>query len=82
MLLLKRPLTEESPVALVGVGGRDQWVDGGPTDDFSARHRVNPEDIAAAACRAIAARDGATARSGSTIGHADAILATSEGNQP
>jgi transketolase len=74
-------LAEESPVPLVRVGVRDKWVDSGSTDDLFAHHQMNPENIAAAARRAIAARDGATVRSGSTVGAADAIRATSEGKQ-
>lgn len=61
-------LAEKAPVPLVRVGVLDKWVDSGSTDDLFAHHKMNPEDIAAAARRALAARDGTNVLSGSTVG--------------
>ena len=72
-------LAERSPVPLVRVGVRDRWVDSGSTDDLFAHHQMNPGDIAAAARRSIAIRDGADGRPGSVAGGARAILNRPEG---
>ena len=72
-------LAEKSPVPLVRIGVRDVWVDSGATDDLFAHHRMNPEDIAAAARRAMAVRDGDNARSGSAGHVAGAIVTNPEG---
>jgi transketolase len=74
-------IAEEAPVPLVRVGVRDKWVDSGSTDDLFAHHKMNPEDIAAAAHRAIAARDGGHAPSRSTVGAAHEVRITSEGRK-
>ena len=51
-------LALEAPVPLVRVGVRDRWVESGATEDLFAHHGMRPEDIAVAARRAMAAREG------------------------
>ena len=74
-------IAETSPVPLVRIGVRDRWVDSGSTDDLFAHHEMNPQDIAAAARRAIAARQGGTVRSSSTVGASAAPVTSPEREQ-
>ena len=46
-------LGEEYPVPILRIGVRDRWVDSGGTSDLFIHHGMQPEDIAAAACKAI-----------------------------
>ncbi len=47
---------ESQPVPTERIGVRDRWVDSGATADLFAEHCMQPQDIAAAAKRMIAAR--------------------------
>ncbi|MCY7419849.1 MAG: transketolase family protein [Chloroflexi bacterium] len=51
-------LSEQHPVAVQRIGVRDRWVDSGGINDLFTHHGMQPEDIAAAARRAMATRDG------------------------
>jgi transketolase len=51
-------LAERAPVPVQRIGVRDRWVDSGGIDDLFTHHGMQPRDIAAAARRSIAARDG------------------------
>jgi transketolase len=46
-------LAEKCPVPIQRIGVRDRWVDSGGTRDLFIHHGMQPEDIAAAARRAI-----------------------------
>lgn len=50
-------LAESHPVPLERVGVRDRWVDSGGINDLFTHHGMQPEDIVAAARRAMANRD-------------------------
>ena len=47
-----------APVPVERIGVRDRWVDSGGINDLFTHHGMQPEDIAAAARRAMATRDG------------------------
>jgi transketolase len=49
-------LVEHSPAPLMRIGVRDRWVDSGGTKELFAHHGMRPEDIAAAAHKAIQAK--------------------------
>ncbi len=49
-------LGEMCPVPLFRIGVRDQWVDSGSVNDLMKHHKMQPEDIAAAAKQAILAK--------------------------
>lgn len=51
-------LAEQAPVPVQRIGVRDRWVDSGGIDDLFTHHGMQPSDIAAAARRAMAHRDG------------------------
>jgi transketolase len=51
-------LAARYPVPLERIGVRDRWVDSGGINDLFTHHGMQPEDIAAAARRAMATRDG------------------------
>jgi len=51
-------LSERRPVPVERIGVRDRWVDSGGINDLFTHHGMQPEDIAAAARRAMATRDG------------------------
>jgi len=51
-------LAERWPVPVERVGVRDRWVDSGGVNDLFTHHGMQPEDIATAARRAMATRDG------------------------
>jgi transketolase len=55
-------LGERAPAVLRRIGVHDAFVGSGGTAELFRRHRMRPEDIAAAAREAIAARDSATGR--------------------
>jgi transketolase len=50
-------LAEREPVPVQRIGVRDRWVDSGGINDLFTHHGMQPEDIAKAARRAMAARD-------------------------
>jgi len=51
-------LSERHPVPVERIGVRDRWVDSGGINDLFTHHGMQPEDIAAAARRSMATRDG------------------------
>jgi len=51
-------LSSRAPAPLERIGVRDRWVDSGGIDDLFTHHGMQPTDIAAAARRAMATRDG------------------------
>ena len=51
-------LSQRLPVPVERIGVRDRWVDSGGIDDLFTHHGMQPADIAAAARRAMATRDG------------------------
>ena len=51
-------LSERQPVPVERIGVRDRWVDSGGINDLFTHHGMQPEDIAAAARRSMATRDG------------------------
>jgi transketolase len=55
-------LAERLPVPVQRIGVRDRWVDSGGIDDLFTHHGMQPTDIAAAARRAMARRDGTATR--------------------
>ena len=50
-------MADDEPVPLIRVGVLDRWVDSGSISDLFTHHSMQPENIATAARRAIAARD-------------------------
>lgn len=51
-------LSQRAPVPVERIGVRDRWVDSGGIDDLFTHHGMQPQDIADAARRAMATRDG------------------------
>jgi transketolase len=57
-------LSARRPVPVERIGVRDRWVDSGGIDDLFTHHGMQPRDIADAARRAMATRDGSRTEAG------------------